>query len=300
MNAFGMNYIRFVDDILVFADNEYELYLALDRISQILDRPQRLTLQRHKTELMTSMECQSLCSKMVEDRPINSDEKSLIELIRKYSSGDPYISVSFATMKGSDLKKISEEKISSIIEEYLDQDEPDYIRLRWFYRRLAQVGHPGAIKISISRINSLFPCLANLCFYFSSVQTAPLSGWKDIGRGLLDLLRTRRIEGNEYFRISILSLFSIIPDLDHFQELARMYESSDSGVRREILLAAHRSNAQDWIRLHKDDFDGMDPWQKRAFIIVCSSFTKDERSHYLGRKKFERPLENTIKKWSKG
>jgi hypothetical protein len=89
---------------------------------------------------------------MIEDRPISRDEDELLKLIRRYSGGNPYRTVSYNEISPKDWKKITEKIVRGIIREYIDKAEVDYIRLRWFYRRLSQIGHPGAIDVSLEEL----------------------------------------------------------------------------------------------------------------------------------------------------
>ena len=204
----GFQFLRFADDILIFCTSQQESQLALGRMASILDQQQRLILQQHKTKRLSLEECRTLCNQMVEDRPINSDEKEMLAIIQKHSGGNPYKSISYEELKAEDWAKLTEMKISSIIEEYVNKADTDYIRLRWFYRRLTQIGHPGGVRISLKRIDQLGPCFANICAYLASVQNVKPEDWKEIGKYLLDLLESENVKNNEFFRLSILSLFT--------------------------------------------------------------------------------------------
>ncbi len=299
LTAEGFRFLRFADDILVFCLNQGAAKLALARMADILDKQQRLMLQRHKTTFMSPAECRKLCNRMVEDRPINSDERDLLALVRKYSEGNPYKMISFEEIEPGDWKLIKEESISLIIKEYLIQKDVDYIRLRWFYRRLSQVGHPGAVRVSLERIDELGPCFANVCAYLASVQNIEPEDWKEIGKYLLALLDRQDVRENEFFRLSILSLFSRNAYLNHFESLSSLYSSSDSNARREILLAASRNGVVDWVRGYKESFDAMDVWQKRAYLYCSSQFPADERKFFLRRQAQQRPFEAALIGWAK-
>ena len=186
-----------------------------------------------------------------------------------------------------------------MINEYLGKNEVDYIRLRWFYRRLAQVGHPGAIQISLEKLDSLSPCLANICFYISSIQNIEPSQWNDIGSKLIELLEADEIRENEFFRLSILSLFSRNGHINHFSHLSKIFTMSDAFARREILLSAFQNNAIDWLREHKESYISMDPWQRMAFTYCASLFPKDEKKYFINRFSHNGPFEDVLSRWSK-
>ena len=299
LSAEGFQFRRFADDILIFCESQEDAQLALGRMAEILDKQQRLMLQRHKTKFLTPAKSRSLCDQMVEDRPINLNEREMLAVIKKYSGGNPYRYISYEEVEPEHWEMLTEKKISSIIEEYIKKKSTDYIRLRWFYRRLAQIGHPGAVRISLKKIDQLGPCFANICAYLSSVQNIEPKDWKDIGRDILGLLDREKVKRNEFFRLSILSLFTRNAHLNHFPSLSSRFNSSDSNARREILLAAYRNEVVDWVRGHKESFDAMDKWQQRAFIFCSSQFPSDERKYFLRRHSQSRPFESALIKWAK-
>ena len=171
-----------------------------------------------------------------------------------------------------DWESLSDDIIRQIILDYLESNPTDYVRLSWFYRRLSQVGHPGAIDLSIKEAARLGPCFATICAYLASVQMIEPERWERIGSDLLELLESEDVQRHEYFRLSILSLFSKNAYIDHFPELAVRFQQSDPYVRREIILAAKKSAAIDWVREQKEYFRAMDPWQQRAFLFCAAGF----------------------------
>ena len=236
---------------------------------------------------------------MIEDRPISADEAELVRIVRKYSGGDPYRTITYGQIAAEDWAAISETTVRSIVEDYLGRPSVDYVRLRWFYRRLTQVGHPGAIQVSLENLDRLSPCFANLCLYLSSVQSIDPNDWKVIGAQLLGLLGRREVQSNEYFGLSILSLFSRNAHLNHLPALTKMFTASPPFARREILLAARTAGAFDWIREHKESYSLMDPWQRMAYIYCAAGLPKDEKKYFINRENFTRPFDVVLANWSK-
>lgn len=295
----GFDFIRYADDFIIFCDSKQSARIALASFASIIDKQQRLMLQKHKTKLYNPDEFQTLCKDMIEDRPISREEDEILQVIKKYSEGDPYRTISYDEISREDWESITEDVINKIIYEYIDQDNVDYIRLRWFYRRLTQIGHPGAIDISLKEISRLGPCFANICTYLSSVQSIEGECWKDIGVRLLALLDSVEVQNSEYFRLSIVSLFTKNKSINHFEHIVRKYPTSEPFFRREILLAANQNDAFDWLREQKESYQNMDPWQKTAFLFGLSGFPKDEKKFFIRSLNLERPFEVTIAKWAK-
>ena len=124
--------------------------------------------------------------------------------------------------------------------------------------------------------------------------------WVQIGEKLLGLLESDEVQGNEYFRLSILSLFTKNEYINYFSKLTERYTSSEAFVRREILLSAKQNLAFDWLREHKENYQTMDRWQQIAYIYGSSGFPRDEKEYFLDKRcKFERPFEQVLAKWAK-
>lgn len=299
MATSGLKFMRYADDIVVFCSSLRAAKQALSRLADILDKQQRLHLQRHKTKFFSKREFREYCEAMIEDRPISEDEDRLLAIVRKYAHGNAYTTISYNQIKDKDWAALDGSLISDIIQEYIDKSPIDYIRLRWFYRRLGQIGHPGAIDISLDNIDTLSPCFASICSYIASVQTISPKKWKEVGSRLLKLLKLEEVKANEYFRLSILSLFSRNAHINHFERLAKLYRGSDPFAKREILLAGKMNVAIDWLREFKEGFESMDPWLKMAFLYCCREFPDDERKYFVNRWTFCRPLDIELGKWAK-
>jgi hypothetical protein len=116
---------------------------------------------------------------------------------------------------------------------------------------------------------------------------------------LLKLLDLEEVKENEYFRLSILNLFSRNAQINHFGSLFRLYDRSDASAKREILLAAKTSGAIDWLREFKENFDGMDQWLKMAYLYCLHDFPRDERKYFINRLNVDRPFESVLAGWAK-
>ena len=292
--ASGLEFIRYADDIIIFCSSEHEARNALQSVATTLDKQQRLMLQRHKTEIIPADEFRERCMQMIEDRPINDDEKEILNIISQYSGGNPYATLTYNQISPDHWKAFSEEIVSGIVNDYLQAEQVDYIRLRWFFRRLAQVGHYGALEVTIKNINTLEPCLPSVCAYISSIQAIPPTTWAQLGGNLIDIIESGTIFESEFARLSILSLFSRNEHIDHFVRLARRFGSGDSHVRREILLAAKANSEADWVREQKENYTTMDPWQQMAFVYCASILPRDERRYFLKRHNYPPHFEEEL------
>jgi hypothetical protein len=296
----GIQFARYVDDIVVFAESSVMARKALYEVATVLDKQQRLQLQRGKTQIMPASEFQSYCRSMIADRPINATESELLNIIKKYSGGDPYRTISVNQLSAADMLKFTSASVNRILEEYLATGTPDYVRLRWFIRRLAQVGHPAAVEFCLQRAEDLIPALSEVCHYFISVGASSAAlDWPSIGSSLLALLESELIQSNEYFQLSILSLFTRQPQLNHIAKLVGRYESASPATRREVILAAAAGGAADWLRERKEEIGSMDPWTRSAFLFSTHTLPPEERRFFLKFATPRSPSEELVAQWAK-
>ena len=74
----GIEFCRFVDDIIIFTRNEADARTALYVLAEVLDKQQRLHLQNIKTELLPGKQFRERCTEMIEDMRINDLEKQIV------------------------------------------------------------------------------------------------------------------------------------------------------------------------------------------------------------------------------
>ncbi|TKJ33529.1 MAG: Retron-type reverse transcriptase [Planctomycetes bacterium B3_Pla] len=299
LTSHGIEYVRFVDDIIVFENGAEECRKQLYQIADILDKQQRLILNKSKTLLHTQEDIQKLCSERIEDRPINDLEKQLLHIIRKYSGGNPYQIVLLSEVTSDDLAEFRTDVIESILQEYLDSRPTDFIRFRWFLRRLTQIGHPGAVHYCLTHLESLTPALSDVCHYLLAASQNQNGELPDIGKELVLALDNDLIRTNEYFQICILSLFGRNAAYNHFPNLLDRYGTGSSHVKREIILAARSANNSDWLRELKESFLGFESWTATAFLVAAKSLPEEERRFFVNGLPKGNDFIELIKKWTK-
>ncbi len=76
----GIEFCRYVDDIVIFCDSELEAQIIINKMADLLDKQQRLTLQNQKTKIYKdSIKFKRYCDEMIHDQPINSQEKKFLK-----------------------------------------------------------------------------------------------------------------------------------------------------------------------------------------------------------------------------
>src|SRR5207248_1365114 len=169
---------------------------------------------------------------------------------------------------------------------HLTQNEPDFIRIRWLFRRLAQVGVPGAVPIAIEKLEQFSPAVDALASYLLSAQNNyPLDGWKHVGKEILHTLDLPIIQHSEYLTVILLDLFARLPVLNHLDNILQKYETKSSLMeKRKIIRIATVHRAAYWLPQIIENSPLGDSWLKRALIAGASAFlSKAERNNWLAR-----------------
>jgi len=273
-------FCRYVDDIHIFCNSEVQANKILYQLADNLDKTQKIQLSRRKTKIFPTSIFAKTASDNAIDKPINKFEQEMLAAVRSYTSS-PYQKVSISVVKPVDLAKLSKNNIESVVTEYLKADQIDYVRLRWFIRRLAQVGASGGVEILVKNFGSLMPAVADVAQYFESATKNYEGSWVDIGDDLIDLYNSDVVQVSEYLKVIILSLFSRIRDLNHIEKVTSLYVDGTAMTKRKIVLAAANGEMAGWLSGLKGDYKNSDPWLRRALIYSMRVLPRDERTFWL-------------------
>jgi hypothetical protein len=179
------------------------------------------------------------------------------------------------------VKFSSSENISNVLSSYLEQSQPNYVRLRWFLRRLSQVGAPGGVEYVVNNLGRLLPAIGDVAGYLKAAEENYQGEWKHIGGKLVEALSLPLIQSNEYLQLVLLGLFSRIRDLNHAEDLVAMFDRSGPLARRKVVLATIHAGAYPWLRTLRFDMAKSDPWLWRAVLYSAQTFPEDEKDHWI-------------------
>jgi hypothetical protein len=265
----------------IFVDTRKDAQIALGELTSCVDTFQKLTLNRGKTKIMSSSAFLSVCDRMLIDNPINDAEEAIIDAIRD-ASDDPYAVVSLPSIPRNLWHVMDETCIRDVLESYIkDESDIDFVRLRWFLRRISQVGVPGGVEFLVEHAEILAPALSEIMRYISSARQRFTGGWPTIGERLLGMLDDPIVKTSEYMQMLIANVFETVTELNHIGGLTRRFDNVGPWCRREIVLAAATANSQAWIRTQKEKFSGADHWMRRAILYAARSLPDDERKFWL-------------------
>lgn len=279
----GIDYCRYMDDFIAFCNTELECRVLLNKVADILDKQERLILQRYKTKIFTSPEFIDECKSQVNYEPLNDIEEKIVGIISEYTDEGPYTTkVKWEELDHSDKDFFSKIYFDKIIEGYLNDGlTPNYPKLKWFYHRLSQLGVPYVVDYTLETIADLMPIINDICEYFVAAAPNYSGELRNKGKELHELLDSDLIKSSEYFQIALINLFSRATDLNYFEIFARKFHTYSEPSKRKILFVANSIKAADWIRENKERYNEFSPWTKRAFLISCSCLPREERKFFF-------------------
>lgn len=240
------HHCRYSDDIHIFCKNEIQAQIALYDLVNYLDNNGRLVLQKSKTSIMPSKDFCKYAEEKIEDITTSDLEGEILRIIDKYSFGDRYAKIRYNTLSLQERALFTEENLEKIFVKYVDDKDPNFKRLRWLLRRLAQVGPPEGIPFLITNLKDLMPALEDICTYIISTENTYSGRWEELGDELILDLELPIVNHSEYLQMTLISLFSKISDLNHIDKLLSMYDKSSPTVRRKIVNAATKAHENYW------------------------------------------------------
>ena len=298
----GIEYCRYADDIIVFATSEVDARTKTYSIASLLDQNQRLMLQRQKTRIYAKEEFCEYAQQMLTDNPMDIQEIEMLEIINRHSDNNPYVKVDHADLNEDEIQVFSQDKVEALIDQYVSPSFPDYPRLRWLFRRFAQIGTPSAIEYCIRNMDKLIPAISDVCQYLISSADSYDGDWENIGEEAINLMQSELFKSNEFFQITLLNLFVKNTKMDHIAKLIALYPTASENIRRKVILCAYQNKAVPFIRELKEQYPSMQEWTKRAYLIACSILVPEERKFFLNNaaSSFDQSsyLESTIKEWA--
>src|SRR2546421_1685270 len=283
LQAKGYIFCRFVDDIHIFCKTREQAHMAFYDLVNIISGLE-LNLQNHKSDILSKDEFIEKAKHVLIEapQPVGDLEKGIIAVIDRHSNGDRYRSIDYSHLTKEDLAVLSQPNLEAVLRSHLTQNEPDFIRIRWLFRRLAQVGVPGAVPIAIEKLEQFSPAVDALASYLLSARNnySP-DGWKHVGKEILHTLDLPIIQHSEYLTVILLDLFARLPALNHIDNILQKYDTSSSLMeKRKIIRIATVYPAADWLDQIIERPSLNDAWLRRAFIAGASAFSsRNERNH---------------------
>ena len=275
--SFGIEFIRFVDDYIIFAERIQDAEYGLRVLAETLFQNHGLTLQTAKTKTMSAHEYVERNLTIHSEKETN--RRRLLELF-----GDSEYEISaYDELDEDEKKEVDAFNLSEMLTEALLVGENvDYREVQFILGRLSALRKPELIPIVLDNLERLYPVAESVAAFFKRFESLPSSQSSEIGAALLTpILSASDARPSEYYSIWILSVFQHQKNWNHADDLLRIFRETNSDtVRRFAALALATSGTRAQALAVKDYMGSGSPLCRTASLLATAKLGKDERQYF--------------------
>jgi hypothetical protein len=299
----GAIYIRYSDDFRIFCKTKREAYEKLAFLANVLFENHGLTLQQHKTKIISKesfVQKYLLTEKEEEINRLSATFKRILPEI--FSDSVSWLGeIRWENLSPEQQQEISELNLKSIIEEQIQLDEINIVLTRFVLRRLAQLGSSEPLDLILGNLEKFYPLIPDVVQYVTKIRYINVERKHEIGRKILDLVDNSTVSHLEFHRMWLLSVFTKGTEYNNEHRFASICSKwQDQFTFRNAIMALGRSKQDEWFRMRKRSVFDVSSWIRRAFLLGGSCLPNDERKHwYQSLETRLDPLEIAVTKWAR-
>ncbi len=298
----GSTFCRYVDDYVIFCQSENEAYEKLALLAELLAENHGLSLQQHKTEILSIQKYRETFVDTYSSDESDSIAKKCREVVELLGiRKNPYREIKIEDLEPGLQEVINSLNLTQTLKKHLqDGPEVDIPFLKLMLMRLSQFDRVQDIDIVLKNINKLYPLFKEVILYIERFRTNDVSLKKQFGEKALDLLESSFVCHLPYHRMWLFDIFTKNREWDNENRFVKLFNTySDLPSQRQLILALGRSSNHGWFRSKRRQFMDLSPWLKRAYLVGASCLPGDEYFHWS--KSISRDLdllEKVILKWA--
>ena len=296
----GLKFVRYVDDYCIFCESHGDGYAALALLADYLFRMRGLTLQAHKTKVLTAdaFVQQLLAPKFMEFSRLNAQFE---ELARKLGLDSPYERIEYSELTPGQKAAVDALNLAGLLRDQIGSGAPDLKTVRFILLRLGQLGDASVIDDVLGAMDLLYPVLPSVVTYLNGQKALDMAQRRTIGEQLISLLEGAFTGQLEYYRVWLMDVFAASTEWGNASRFtALLHAACDNPTRRKLILAMGRVGCSHWFQARWRDWQNEPPWCRRALIAAASCMPRDARNHWYDAIKGRLdPLEKAVAKWAK-
>lgn len=279
----GYVHTRYVDDFRIFCRSELEAVKALHAITKYLFTAHRLSLQAHKTRILSTADFIRFNLTEPEEREKKSKIQSAQELIQEAIASVPYgdIDIDEEEFIAENDAKIVGRALQSVFTACMKKPTLPLGLTRYALRRATSLRSRVLVKPVAENLAVLTPVFREAIQYLDRVWNA---GVRDNVAPALTQFLARNAQGwLPYLRDWALWLITKRDVLTPKRATAIAEESaSGSGMpSRHRAMLARKLGQVEWVREHKETWMSSGPWDRRAVLWAGAVLPRDERRAWL-------------------
>lgn len=301
--AHDVTFCRFVDDYHIFADSEEQAYRHLVFLSEKLLDNEGLLLQKSKTRIMSSDEFVANSEFEAVNEPEGAAEQQGREFLRLHLHYDPYSATAPADYES--LKaKMGRFNLIGMLGREIRKSRVHLALTRKLIaaiRFLEEKDRDAAVVSLVDNLEVLYPVFPSIMLLLKSVL-------EELGADSRDLIlqRIRDLIRNGSYIIQVpthlafsLRILAQDPSEEAEELLVKIYgRSSSSLIRRDVILAMAKRNADFWISDTRTKFRTLTEWEKTALLVV-SYILGDEGKHWRSTLAGSlTPMQDLVRDWA--
>jgi len=280
----GVRYVRYSDDFRIFASSEADAYRQLTLIARALIENHGLTLQQNKTKIVSVEVFRTAYLRENEKRELETLSERFYQLLEEIGIEDTYGDIDYDSLPDEFREAIDRLNLEGILEEQINEEEPDLSLLKFLLRRIGQLGDTDVVDLIFDNFNKFVPVIRETIECLLRLDALPGGTKAKLGTRLV---ATYRDEGSpaahlEYSRMYMLRPFAVDGEWNADDQYVKLYNDAvDEFSKRELLLAMGRSRKDFWFRSRKQYLQELPPWLRRAYIYGASCLPAEEYKHWI-------------------
>jgi hypothetical protein len=291
--SYGVDFIRYVDDFVIFANSAREAEYGLRILGETLFLNHGLTLQAAKTNVLAASDYLDGHLTLHSDKEIKRRE--LLDIF-----GDPYEINSYEELDDDQKAEVDAFNLSEMLTEALGAGENvDYREVSFILSRLSALQKPELIPIVLDNLERLYPVAEAVAAFFKGFDSLDSDVRDRIAQAVLSpILNNREAHPSEYYSLWMLSILGEHGQWNHAENLIRIFREANSDVvRRYAALALASSGRRTEAVAMKDYLPSGSPLCRTAMLLATSKLGNDERKYLKRGLGLTDPLEKLCAEW---
>lgn len=274
--SFNIDFIRFVDDYVIFAPDPESAEFGLRVLGENLFLKHGLTLQTAKTKVLPAAEYVERF--LTPHSEIEEERRHLFEIF-----GDSEYDVTpYEDLDEDQRREIDALNLSDMLRRALEEGENvDYAEVDFILRRLSSLRKPDLIPIVLENLSRLYPVADAVATFFEKFSDTENIDHLGIAQTLLGpVVNTHQSRASEFYCIWILSLFQRSSRWGNAATLLRIFrEANSDAVRRFAALALAVSGSRGEAVTVREYLAAGTPLCRTAMLLATCKLGTDERVH---------------------
>ncbi|MEK4404008.1 RNA-directed DNA polymerase [Sporosarcina sp. FSL K6-6792] len=275
----GVDFCRYVDDFRIFCSTEKEAYQQLALLAEMLFENHGLTLQQHKTRIVSVDEFRREYLKSEKSIEVQRLSDKFLEILQEMGIEDPYGEINYEILPPEIQQQIDNLNLEAILQEQIDSEIVDAKVIGFTLRRMTQLKNADALDLVLENIDKLYIAFKHILVYVNELELNDQQK-EVVSEKLFRILDDSIVGHLEYHRMWIFNTFSNGKGWNIANLAARYNEYFDDFSRRKIILALGQANQQSWFKTRKRNIMQLPNWQRRAFLASANCLPGDEASHW--------------------